>query len=76
MSVLRTNWDTSTNKDVFKTLVDNWFNSTDRAPMVEWTNMFRPKNQGRVRKKGENCWINASTTRSRRREYPYPKTEV
>ena len=40
MGILRTNWDTSTNKDVFKTLVDNWFNSTDREPLVEWPTMF------------------------------------
>ena len=25
--ILRTNWDLSTNKDVFKTLVSEWFNS-------------------------------------------------
>ncbi len=39
-SILRKSWDTSTNLDVFKTLVDNWFNSTDRAPLSEWKNMF------------------------------------
>ena len=39
-NIVRVSWDTSTNKDVFKTLVDEWFNSTDRAPLVEWRNMF------------------------------------
>ena len=34
--ILRTNWDLSTNKDVFKTLVSEWFNSTDRPPLVEY----------------------------------------
>jgi len=36
MAVNRTNWDTSTNKDVFKTLVKDWFDSTDRPELVEW----------------------------------------
>jgi len=36
MSIQRTNWDTSTNKDAFKTVVRDWFNNTDREPMVEW----------------------------------------
>jgi hypothetical protein len=40
-SVARVNWDTSTNKDVFKTLVDQWFNSTDREGWSEWRNMFK-----------------------------------
>ena len=31
----------STNKDVFKTLVKSWFNSTDRAPIVEYTNVVK-----------------------------------
>jgi len=37
---IRTSWDTTTNSDVFKTLVDSWFDSTDRPAMVEWPNMF------------------------------------
>lgn len=41
MSVLRTNWDNTDNKDVFKTLVDQWFNSTDREPLSEWRTMFK-----------------------------------
>ncbi len=39
MSATRTSWDSSTNKDVFKTLVDEWFNSTDREELVEWQKM-------------------------------------
>ena len=35
MGILRTNWDTSTNKDVFKTLVRKWFDSTDREILYE-----------------------------------------
>ena len=35
MSVLTT-FDKSTNKDTLKTLVKDWFNNTDRPPMVEW----------------------------------------
>jgi hypothetical protein len=36
MAIVRTDWDTSTNKDAFKTLVKDWFDSTDREPLVEW----------------------------------------
>ncbi len=41
MAIVRTNWDTSTNKDVFKTLVRKWFDSTDREPIVEWPRIFK-----------------------------------
>jgi hypothetical protein len=40
-STMGTWWDSSTNKDTFKTLVDKWFNSTDRPALVEWQNMMR-----------------------------------
>lgn len=39
MSIQRTNWDTSTNRDTFKTSVKDWFDNTDREPMVEWPNV-------------------------------------
>ena len=41
MAINRTNWDTSTNKDVFKTLVRKWFDSTDRPPLVEWKSVAK-----------------------------------
>lgn len=41
MAIVRTDWDVSTNKDTFKTLVTDWFNSTDRPPMVEYTNVLK-----------------------------------
>lgn len=41
MAITRVDWDTSTNKDVFKTLVRGWFNSTDREPLVEWRKIHR-----------------------------------
>ena len=41
MSIIRTNWDTSTNKDVFKTLVRKWFDSTDREALVEYPMLFK-----------------------------------
>jgi len=41
VSTMATWWDSSTNKDTFKTLVDKWFNSTDRPALVEWKNMMR-----------------------------------
>ena len=39
--IVRTNWDTSTNKDTLKTLVRKWFDSTDREPLVEYPTMFK-----------------------------------
>ena len=39
--IVRTNWDTSTNKDVFKTLVRKWFDSTDREALVEYPQMMK-----------------------------------
>lgn len=41
MSIHRVSWDTSTNKDVFKTLVRQWFDSTDREAMVEYQNVMK-----------------------------------
>ena len=41
MAIIRTNWDTSTNKDIFKTLVKKWFDSTDREALVEWPNVAK-----------------------------------
>ena len=41
MAILRTNWDTTTNKEVFKTLVRKWFDSTDREALVEYPNLFK-----------------------------------
>jgi len=40
-TIVRTDWDVSTNSDVFKTLVYDWFNSTDRPPMVEYPSMVK-----------------------------------
>lgn len=40
-SITRTDWDASDNKDVFKTLVKEWFNSTDRMPLVEFPNVVK-----------------------------------
>jgi hypothetical protein len=40
--IIRTDWDTSTNKDTLKTLVDVWFDSTDHPPMVEWERVAKP----------------------------------
>ena len=41
MSIVRTNWDTSTNKDTLKTLVRRWFDSTDREPLKEYPSVFK-----------------------------------
>jgi hypothetical protein len=41
MAIIRTNWDTSTNKDAFKTLVRKWFDSTDREAIVEYPRVFK-----------------------------------
>ena len=41
MAIVRTNWDTSTNKDALKTLVRKWFDSTDREALVEYPNLFK-----------------------------------
>lgn len=40
--IFRTDWDTSTNKDTLKTLVDVWFDSTDHPPLVEWERVAKP----------------------------------
>lgn len=39
-TILRTDWDVSTNSDVFKTLVKEWFNSTDRPALVEYPSVM------------------------------------
>jgi len=41
MAIVRTDWDRSDNKDVFKTLVRRWFDSTDREAIVEWPRVFK-----------------------------------
>lgn len=41
MGIVRTNWDTSTNKDTFKTLVRKWFVSTDREDLVEYPHLYK-----------------------------------
>jgi hypothetical protein len=41
MAIVRTNWDTSTNKDAFKTLVRSWFDSTDREALVEYPKVVK-----------------------------------
>ena len=41
MSILRTNWDDTTNKDVFKNVVKSWFNSTDREALVEYKSVIK-----------------------------------
>ena len=40
--IIRTDWDTSTNRDTLKTLVDVWFDSTEHPPMVEWERVAKP----------------------------------
>ena len=40
--IIRTDWDTSTNKDTLKTLVDVWFDCTDHPPLVEWERVAKP----------------------------------
>jgi len=39
--IVTTRWDTSANRDVFKTLVTEHFNSTDGKALVEWKGLFR-----------------------------------
>ena len=41
MAIVRTNWDSSTNKDTLKTLVRRWFDSTDREPLKEYPSVFK-----------------------------------
>ena len=38
---LGTWFDTSTNKDTFKLLVREWWDTTAREALVEWTNVFK-----------------------------------
>lgn len=40
MSVILTNWDSSTNQDVFKTLVRKTFDSTDREAVIESSRLY------------------------------------
>jgi hypothetical protein len=40
-TIVRTQFDTSTNKDMFKTLVKNWWNLSDREAMVEYPNVVK-----------------------------------
>lgn len=41
VGIVSTPWDTSTNRDVFKTLVKEHFNSTTGKALVEWKSLFR-----------------------------------
>jgi len=40
-SITRTNWDKSTNKDVFKTLVKDWWNLSTLPELVEYPNVVK-----------------------------------
>jgi len=41
VGIVSTKWDSSSNRDVFKTLVTEHFNSTDGKALVEWKGLFR-----------------------------------
>jgi len=73
-NVTITHWDTSTNKDVFKTLVDEWFNNTDREPLVEWKRLCKDlKTSDEYERRGRWAGLDYAGAVSEGQEIPIQK---